>query len=67
MNQADDRETIEQLMLSRNQDGSRIMPLLKEMRKEDMKKLMTGENGLGKFLKFKLSTTAVGGRANLSD
>lgn len=32
-----------------------------------MKKLMTGENGLGKFLKFKLSTTAVGGRAGLSD
>ena len=32
-----------------------------------MKKLLIGEKGLGKFLKFKLSTTAVGGRANLSD
>lgn len=40
---------------------------MKNARKGDMKNLMTGEKGLGRFLKFKLSTTAVGGRADLSD
>lgn len=64
MNQADDREKIENLKIDADAETSKIRPILANKRKKNMRDYIDAN---GKFLKFKLSTKAVGGRADLAD
>ena len=63
-NQVDDREKIENVQIDKDTGANKLRGFQANKRKIKMREYIE-ENG--KFLKFKLSTTAVGGRANLED